>query len=333
MNIPGSRMLKTAIAVFLTAFICELINWPPVFAVITAIVTLEPTVSDSIKKGIIRFPASAIGSFYAVLFIALFGNSPITYTLAAFLTIITCYHLKLHAGLLVATITAVAMIEVTSDHYFIAFLTRLGTTTIGISVSTLVNLFILPPNFMKDIHNNINITYKKMGRTLIKMVQGSTSSKEQAIAANMVEEIYEDITETEQFLQFQISELQYQRPFENEQKEIVKAKRIIEQFRLIHYHMGNLQEVRLADTSFTEANKQFILLAVEDLANYMTFKKDVFPIQHEQKLRNLIETYWSESQLPRKEEVLQLPNELTLLYELISIFYLINELEQTTFKK
>src|SRR5699024_6363450 len=129
MRVPGSRMVKTAVAVCLTAYICNLIGWPPVFAVITAMVTLEPTVTDSIKKGIIRFPASAIGSFYAVLFIALFGNSAITYTLAASLTIITCFRLKLHAGLLVATITAVAMIEVVYDNYLMSFFIRLGTTT------------------------------------------------------------------------------------------------------------------------------------------------------------------------------------------------------------
>src|SRR5690625_313226 len=96
-SLPGSRILKTAIAIFITAWVCELLNWPPVFAVITAVVTVEPTVSDSIRKGIVRFPASAIGSAYAVLFIYLFGNAPITYTLAAFFTIATCYRLKLHA--------------------------------------------------------------------------------------------------------------------------------------------------------------------------------------------------------------------------------------------
>src|SRR5690625_5540174 len=124
MRFPGNRIVKTAVAVLLTALICQALGWPPVFAVITAIVTLEPTVSDSIKKGLVRFPASAIGSFFAVLFISLFGNSAITYTLAATLTIIVCYRLKLHAGLLVATITAVAMIEVVYDHFVMSFLVR-----------------------------------------------------------------------------------------------------------------------------------------------------------------------------------------------------------------
>src|SRR5699024_1319282 len=80
----GVRTIKTGVAIFLTALICQLLGLPPVFAVITAIVTLEPTVSDSLKKGLVRFPASAIGSAYAVLFIAFFGNYPITYHLFDF---------------------------------------------------------------------------------------------------------------------------------------------------------------------------------------------------------------------------------------------------------
>src|SRR5690625_6122938 len=114
---PCDIIVKTTVSVFCTALLCQWIGWPPVFAVITAVVTLEPTIYDSIKKGIVRFPASAIGSFYAVLFISLFGNSVITYTLAASLTILTCYKLRLHAGLLVATITAVAMVEVRSEEH------------------------------------------------------------------------------------------------------------------------------------------------------------------------------------------------------------------------
>src|SRR5699024_11852140 len=102
-----------------------------------------------------RFPASAIGSFYAVLFISLFGNSPLTYTLAASLTILTCYQLRLNAGLLVATITAVAMVEVVYDNYWMSFLIRLGITTIGIFVSTLVNIFILPPDYTIQIKQQI----------------------------------------------------------------------------------------------------------------------------------------------------------------------------------
>ncbi|MEH7584490.1 aromatic acid exporter family protein, partial [Priestia megaterium] len=67
-NFLGGRIIKTGIAVFLTALICQAIGWPYMLAVITAIVTIEPTAADSIKKAFIRFPASAIGAAFAMLY-------------------------------------------------------------------------------------------------------------------------------------------------------------------------------------------------------------------------------------------------------------------------
>src|SRR5699024_12257090 len=104
------------------------------FAVSKYIVTMETPVSTSIKKGVVRFPDSAIGAFYAVSFVSLFCNSPSTYTLAASLTIITCFLLRLHTGFLVATLTAVAMVETVHTNVLLAFLIRLGTTTKGLVV-------------------------------------------------------------------------------------------------------------------------------------------------------------------------------------------------------
>ncbi|HLR40472.1 MAG TPA: aromatic acid exporter family protein, partial [Virgibacillus sp.] len=176
-SFAGGRVVKTGVAIFLTAWICELLHWPPVFAVITAIVTIEPTVSDSIKKGVIRFPASAIGSAYAVFFISLFGNSPITYTLAAVFTIATCFKLKLHAGLLVATLTSVAMVEVIHGNYLVSFFIRLGTTTTGLLVSTLVNMFILPPDYTKEIVKNVQTIGKKTGITIAKVFRDILENK------------------------------------------------------------------------------------------------------------------------------------------------------------
>ena len=67
-NFVGGRIVKTGIAVFITALVCEWLNWPPMFAVITAIVTIEPTAADSIRKAYVRFPASAIGAAFSVVF-------------------------------------------------------------------------------------------------------------------------------------------------------------------------------------------------------------------------------------------------------------------------
>ncbi|SFH25463.1 Aromatic acid exporter family member 1 [Priestia megaterium] len=93
----------------MTALICQSIGWPYMLAVITAIVTIEPTAADSIKKAFIRFPASAIGAAFAMLYTFLLGVTPLTYMLVAVSTIISCSKLRLHAGTLVATLTGVAI--------------------------------------------------------------------------------------------------------------------------------------------------------------------------------------------------------------------------------
>ncbi|WP_413374953.1 FUSC family protein [Alkalihalobacillus sp. 1P02AB] len=147
----GKRLLKTGLAVFITAWICQSLGLPVVFAVIAAIVTIEPTVHASIKKGMIRLPAAAIGAAIAMSFDFLLGQVPLTFALSAFFTIYICHRLGWHDAIIVSTLTAVAMIPMTQDHFFLTFLTRVATTTIGLTVSTLVNLIIWSPNFIKDI--------------------------------------------------------------------------------------------------------------------------------------------------------------------------------------
>ena len=125
-------------------------NIPTIFAVITAIVTIEPTATDSIKR---TYSLSGLNNWIGIChdFHIFLGHQAISYALAAMFTIVTCQKLRLHAGTLVATLTAVAMIPITANHYFTAFLIRLATTSTGIIVSTLVNFFIFPPHYTKMI--------------------------------------------------------------------------------------------------------------------------------------------------------------------------------------
>lgn len=315
MRLPGNRIVKTAVAVFLTAFICKLLGWPPVFAVITAIVTLEPTVTDSIKKGIVRFPASAIGSFYAVLFISLFGNSAITYTLAASLTIITCFRLKLDAGLLVATITAVAMIEVVYDHYLMSFLIRLGTTTVGLVVSTLVNMFIFPPDYMKEIKRNLNQIYKEMGKSLSLINNKSKMDK-------AIHSVGKKIEKTEELIRYQINEANFHPFIEKEEGKQSNLLEQIDHLELIHYHIHNLQPIHIKDTAFSDEHIEIIYEALTDITNYMQGDYSIRLDQHEMHLKKLMTLFWHSSHGKETFNSSLLPNELILLYEIISIFHL-----------
>ncbi len=326
----GSRVVKTGVAIFVTALLCQLLHWPPVFAVITAIVTIEPTAADSIKKGIIRFPASAIGSAYAVIFISLFGNSPITYTLAAVFTIATCFQLRLHAGLLVATLTAVAMVEVIHGNYFAAFFIRLGTTTIGLIVSTLVNMFVLPPDYTKEIIGNVQGISRKTGVVFAKVFGDVLQNRHDEDEADrqMIVGLDKKIHQTETLIRFQKDESKYHPLMGNDKFSFHHARDQLANLRLINYHLDNLINTPLQDINWTSAEKALILNAINDLADSLQNAAEYDPSKHQEQFRQLTKLFWEDSEeitKKNKQHPTHFPPELIIMYELLAIYNLVTK--------
>ncbi|GGA77061.1 FUSC family protein [Ornithinibacillus halotolerans] len=323
-QVRGGRILKTSISILLTATICELLHWPPVFAVITAIVTIEPTVSDSIRKGVIRFPASAIGSLYAVIFISLFGNSPLTYTLAGTLTIVTCYKLKLHAGLLVATITSVAMVEVIHDHFFISFLIRLGTTTIGLGVSTLVNMLILPPNYQNNIETGIHKLRVKVGEAIafvFEEIMDDEKEKKNYNSDKQLEEIKPLFYKIEKYVRFQKDESKYHPLLGHDKEAFNTLQDRIQLLRMIHYNLVNLINTPLELTPWSKSEKEHILAVVYQFKENLvdrTYQAE----ENDRMLKQITEMFWEDNEEITKNNdqfPTNFPPELIILYELITI--------------
>ncbi|WP_033541748.1 FUSC family protein [Planococcus sp. CAU13] len=325
----GSRIIKTGLAIFITATICLWFGWPPVFAVITAIVTIEPTVSDSIKKGIVRFPASAIGSAFAVLFITLFGNAPITYTLAAVATILVCYKLNLHAGLLVATLTSVAMVEVIHDHFLISFFIRLGTTTIGLVVSTAVNMLIFPPDYRRDILKSIQSISERAG-TLLEhtfhtvLFDSDADLKEDR---ELVKQLTSKIQKTEQLIHFQRGEFSLYSRVRKREAELLMAERQLLFLHNLEFHLDALLRIPLHDLKWTPAERNIIMQAVAELADDLQNSVEYNHVKHQRQLKIITDFFWEDSKGITTSDAVHptlFPPEFKILYELITIYDLVD---------
>lgn len=327
-NLLGSRIVKTGLAVFLTAFICQLLDWPPVFAVITAIVTLEPTVSDSIKKGIVRFPASIIGSAYAVVLIYLFGNTPITYALAAVLTIGTCYKLNLHAGLLVATLTAITMIEVVDSNYLLAFATRLGTTSIGLLVSTGVNMLVFPPDYRKSILKNTQ-KISEQAATLLEEIFSNLLDTKQHIRTELsvLDQLRFKISQTETLIRFQNDEAKYHPLVGQEKSQFLKVEGQLAWLRILHYHLENLNRLSVHTVAWSMEERELIHASVGRLRTGLEDKADYNFADHKQQLDQITKKFWEDNaiimQTPKHQ--VTIPTELIILYELVAIYNLVDK--------
>ncbi|WP_241964532.1 aromatic acid exporter family protein [Paraliobacillus zengyii] len=321
--------------------ICQWLEWPAVFAVITAIVTIEPTVNDSIKKGIIRLPASAIGSAYAVFFISIFGNSAITYTAAAMFTIITCFKLKLHAGLLVATLTSVAMIEVIHDQYLIAFFIRLGTTSIGIITSTLVNMFVLPPNYSKRILTNIDAALQTTGEELKVIAKDllfeTTDCMDKVQTQETFSALKMKLDTTDRLLRFQQAEAKFHRLTTLRKTELQDELDKLKALRLIHYHIGNLINTPLQTVSWSKNQRDQMVKTIQSVADTMINPDHFRELYHQKQVKTLMKqflTYNREtSALQNEEQPTFFDPEIIILYELLSIYHLVEEILATEKKE
>ncbi|WP_175074152.1 aromatic acid exporter family protein [Terribacillus sp. AE2B 122] len=326
----GSRVIKTGIAVFFTALICEIVHISPAFAVIAAIVTIEPTIHASIQKGLIRLPASMVGAAFSVLSIYLFGASPLTYTAAAFLTIIVCYKLKLQAGLIVATITAVAMIDVQHDSLWLDFWSRLGGSVIGIVISTIVNMLILPPDYVKKCRSQLELVITHTNQLLRDFIdiriKQTTPSQTTQVLTESFRKLTEERLKLEQYIQLQKLEMRYHFPYSEVrvllEKEVTQAR----QLTLIHYHLWNLIHEGHSGRQLhwsKEQRHRYILAAGSIQENLLHWIHKDRPA-NQQPLHELFRLFWN-IRMPETPKDGYFPMESIYLYELLSIHQLIED--------
>ncbi|WP_245856006.1 aromatic acid exporter family protein [Bacillus oleivorans] len=320
----GGRIMKTGIAVFLTALICQLLHWPAMFAVITAIVTIEPTAADSIKKAFVRFPASAIGAGYAALFGYLMNDRPITYAIVTLLTIFTCTKLRLDAGTLVATLTGIAMIPTIHDHYVSSFFIRLGTTSIGLIVSSLVNVFVMPPQYIESISARLHELFRNTGILLEKRGQELINLQELHHETNkLFQDIQGNIEKTETMFTFQKKEWMFHRTtreklheYHQEMKKFNILKQIVNRFEnLIHLPSTN---VHLTKKEYELLNHMF--QSLKEIIHHQQFHVDD-RLHH---VMNELFTYFRKEPLSMKNLV---HGKDLILFELLSIGFLLGEIK------
>jgi uncharacterized membrane protein YgaE (UPF0421/DUF939 family) len=327
----GGRIIKTALSVFLTALICNWLHIPAIFAIITAIVTIEPTASDSIQKGIIRFFASAIGAGYAILFLTWFGHTPFTYAFVTAATIMTCHKLRLEAGMLVATLTAVAMASLMEQLTITSFFIRLSTTTIGIVISTIVNLLILPPKYSTFITNNIHQLYKRtanvLEQRLLEIVHQRPQQKDTKLKYQL---IIRQIEKTEQLCHYQKQEWKFHRYSKQVMRKYHYEHKKLAVLQQMLYHLANLVYLPFSKIFWDEKEKKHLLNIVEALVDGLNNCSYSFGERQKQLARELFDDFKDDlynlkTHSPDTYEHIFSPKSI-VIYEILSIYDLVEEL-------
>lgn len=241
-HIIGARTIKTGLATFLTAFFCLSLDSNPIFAILTAIVTIEPTAKASLKKGYKRLPATVIGALFSVIFTFIFGDqSPLSYAFSATFTIILCTKLNLHVGTTVATLTAMAMIPGIHEAYYFNFFSRLLTAIIGLVTAGLVNFIVLPPKYYDQLEDNINLTeslmYDLFNTRMRQLLLGKFTKGVPFTQLNTLLDLNQKV---ETLLSYQKDELSYHKHHDDEWIRLKSLTTRSHTNRLFITHLSNL---------------------------------------------------------------------------------------------
>lgn len=266
-HIIGARTIKTGLATFLTAFFCMALHLNPIYATLTAIVTIEPTAKASLKKGYKRLPATVIGALLAVLFTYIFGDqSALSYALSATCTIFICAKLKLHDGITVATLTAMAMIPGIGEHYYFNFFSRLLTAVIGLVTAGLVNLIILPPRYYHQVEEKAQQVetdmYHLYRERLKELIEGKFNSQK---TNQKLEKLLSASIRVDTLIRYQKDELEYHKHPED----WVKLKALTNRAhtdRLFITHLSNIIYLpKHTHFEFTQTEKDAILNIADNI--------------------------------------------------------------------
>ncbi|WP_252312106.1 aromatic acid exporter family protein [Sinobaca sp. H24] len=332
-KIRGERMIKTALAVFFTVLICRFFELPPAFAVIAAVVTLEPTAADSVQKGLQRFPATLIGTALSLGSLFVFGQSAIAFTLAAVLTIYICYKLRLEAGILVATLTAVLMIPVAEAPYLIEFIQRAGTTLIGISVSTIVNLTILPPHFSRMVAEKNDVLFSQAGRLLLeKMAEIVETGESKNYTRKRFSDMQRQLNASIELISHQKKEWKYHRYSDRDMMFFTYQKEQLYALERIIYHTHSLFMLKDDHFNLFPEKQEVVNQATHSIANVLEQKSRNITEAHYQVIEQLDYTFrqvqldWPETNESAYHH--HFSGEVIILYVLLSIHDVLEELEK-----
>lgn len=187
---PGARILKTALAVGLAWWIGQLLGQPrPIFAALAALQAMRPTVAASLRHWAGQLLGMLGGTALALLTSRLFGGPEVFgISLAVLLGLVATA--RFGAGSWLGTeiaVTAMLSFALAQGQPFWG-LERLWEAAVGGSVSIAINALILPPDYLLDARQSIQLISRDVVRFLHAAVEDFLEGRAPAeVHAHLVE--------------------------------------------------------------------------------------------------------------------------------------------------
>jgi len=143
----GARVLKTGLAVTVASAICLYFNIPVIFAALSAVINIKPSVVQSWKNALEQVAVHLLGVVLAFGIGLTLGANPLTMGLATIIVIWLCGRLGWMGGAVMGVLAALFILTSSHGEFVSHAVARTQSIFIGLVVALAVNYLILPPRY------------------------------------------------------------------------------------------------------------------------------------------------------------------------------------------
>lgn len=164
-KILGLRTIKTGVALTLAIFVAQLLEIEyPFFVGMTAIISMDKTMTNSLKMGRNRVVGTFLGACIGVLLSYVDRGNPLLCGIGIMILILICNYLRLQGSITIGGIVMIAiMVHTDKTPLFYGF-HRTFDTLIGALVSLFVNIVLFPYANNKRLESIILQLWEKTDR-------------------------------------------------------------------------------------------------------------------------------------------------------------------------
>lgn len=254
-RVPFLQTTKAAIATIAAWLIASAVfpGQVPVFAAIAALLVVQPSINQSVGKGIERTIGVIAGVVVAYVVVLIFGPGSWAVLLAIVAAIFTAWALRLTPGTAsqvpISAMLVLSIGTTTPDYAF----NRMVETMIGAAIAIVVNLVIVPPVLLSPAQDAVRALAAEVAATLDRLAgallapQSAASLAEMLLTARLLRPMQAKaqaaLTQAEESLTFNPRGAKHKRALRGEQNLFARmtglVARTLGMTRAVHDHYSD----------------------------------------------------------------------------------------------
>ncbi|ANU23954.1 FUSC family protein [Planococcus donghaensis] len=268
----GARIFKTGVAISMALYLANLLDLPsPVFAGVSAIFAIQPSIYRSYLTLLDQIYGNLIGAAIAIIFVLTLGSNYLTIGIAAILAIVVMLKLKLENTVPLTLVTIIIIMDSHSTNFLTFASLRISTVMLGIISAFIVNLIFLPPKYETRLFTSIHSVSEEVIRWIRVSIRHAS---DHASVKEDIDKLTEKLIKVDQWYSFYKEERSY-----TKKQQYAKARKLVLYRQMIATSKKSLEVLKRLnrfENELMELPEHFHMMIQERLESLASYHEQLY---------------------------------------------------------